>query len=253
MKSLEQMGKPPIQSKQEIVDDKEKMSKKPTSQESYNKTEWHKLKQGGAASAINKGKEMGVPQEKIDQLAQDVIARETENQNYGFIYRFRKNMEIGTEEEVKSAGEQAYRFFIESGDSGSAMSIAEDVYGKDSEEWKLADESNEAKREKTKKKRKKREKEIKDNERELYVSISKNATFADFFNAIDTIKEEEGLSELYLEEKLYDTFNTEIVEEVLAFRDEQASKATTTKILNFFKERGYSQSDVSTFLPIKFE
>jgi len=33
----------------------------------------------------------------------------------------------------------------------------------------------------------------------------------------------------------------------------QVSKAATTKVLDFFKKRGYSQSDVSVFLPIKFK
>ncbi len=233
--------------------DKEETSEKPTSPESYNEAEWAKLKQGGAAFAINKGKEMGVPQEELDRFAQDVIARETEAKNYGLVYRFRKNMGIGTEEEVKAAGEQAYKFFLESGDSGSAMSIAEDVYSRDSDEWRRANEANEAGWKKTEGKRKRKEEEMEDEERELNASISKDATFTDLFNAIDAIEEEEGLGELHFEEELWDNFDAAIVEEVLAFRDMQASKTGITKVLDFFKERGYSQSDVSVFLPIKFK
>ena len=244
------MGGPPEKPEEERVKDKEETPEKPPSPESYNEAEWANLKQGGAAFAINKGKEMGVPQEELDRFAQDVIARETESQNYGLVYRFRKNMGIGTEEEVRAAGEQAYKFFLESGDSGSAMSMAEDVYGRESEEWKRPNEANEAE---WKKKKKRKEEEMEDEERELNASISKDATFADLFNAIDTIEEEEGLGELHFEEELWDNFDATIVEEVLAFRDVQASKAVTIKVLDFFKERGYSQSDVSVFLPIKFK
>jgi len=236
--------------------DKEETPEKPASPESFNEAEWDKLKQGGAAFAINKGKEIGVPQEELDRFAQDVITRETESKNFGFVYRFRKNKGIGTEEEVRAAGKQAYEFFLKSGDPGSAMGIAEEVYGRESEEWKRASEANEAEWKKIEEKRKKEE--IKDKkrelkERELNVSISKDATFADLFSAIDVIEEKEGLDELHFEEELWDNFDGGTVEEVLAFRDVHASKAATTKVLDFFKERGYSQSDVSVFLPIKFK
>lgn len=253
MKLPEQMGGSPEQLKEESIENKEEMSEKPTSPEFYNEAEWEKLKQRGAALAINKGKEMGVPQEELDRFAQNVIARETKSQNYDFVYRFRKNMGIGTEEEMKVAGEQAYKFCLENGDFVSAMSIAEDVYDRDSEEWRRAYEANEAEWKKTEERRKRKEGEMEDEERELNASISKDATFADLFNAIDAIEEEEGLGKFYFEEDLYDNFNPKIMKEVLAFRDAQASKAATTKVLDFFKERGYSQSDVSGYLPIKFK
>jgi len=223
------------------MENKEETPEKPASPENYDKEEWEKLKQRSTVFAIDKGKEMGVPQEELDRFAQDVIACETESQNYGLVYRFRKNMGIGTEEELKAAGEQAYKFFLESGDSGSAMSIAEDIYGKDSDEWRRANEVNEAEWKKT----------MEGEERELNVTISKDATFTDLFNAIDAIKKEE-VSDAF-EEELWDNFDSRIVEEVLAFRDVQANKATTTKIVDFFKERGYSQSDIPALLPIKFK
>lgn len=94
---------------------------------------------------------------------------------------------------------------------------------------------------------------MKDKEQDLKVTISKDATFVDLFNAIDAIEGEKGLDELHFEEELWDNFDSKIVEEVLAFRDEQASRAATTKVLDFFKEHGYPQKDVSVFLPIKFK
>lgn len=256
MKSPEHMGGPPEQPKEEPVKDKEEAPAKPASPESYNEAEWEKLKweklrQGGAVFAINKGKEMGVPKEELDRFAEDIIARETENHHYGLVYSFRKDMGIGTAEEVRAVGEQAYKFFLEGGSFGSAMNIAEDVYGRDSEEWRRANEANEAERKKAEEKRTGGE-EMEDEERELNAIISKDATFVDLFNAIDAIEEEEGLGELHFEDELWDNFDATIMDEVLAFRDE-ASKAATTKVLDFFQERGYSQSDVSIFLPIKFK
>lgn len=228
--SPEQIDGLPEQFEEESVKTEEETSETPASPEAYDEAEWNRLKQGGPAFAINKGREMGVPQEELDRFAQDVIAREIENQNYGVVYRFRKNMGIGTEEEVKATGEQAYRFFLESGHPVSALAMAEDVYGRDSEEWRRVNETKEEEKE--------------DEEQELTATISKDATFADLFNAIDPIEE--------FEEELVD-LDSELAREVFAFRDEQESKASTTKVLDFFEERGYSQDEISIFLPIKFE
>jgi hypothetical protein len=245
MKSREQMGEKPEQPEEKPLENKEETFEKPASPE-YDKDEWGKLKEGNAVVAIDKGRKMGVPQEELDQLAQDYIARETESRNYGIIYRFRKNMGIGTEDEVRAAGEQAYKFFIESGDSGSAMGIAEDVYGKDSNEWRRANEVNEAKWKKT-------IESEEGEEQELNVTISRDATFADLFKAVDAIEEEKGFDKLHFEEDLAENFGPKILKEILDFQNAQADKVATTKVLDFFKKRGYSQSYISAFLPIKFK
>lgn len=252
MKSPEQFGELPEEPKEQPAEDrKEEAAGKPPAQEShYNEAEWNKLKQGGAAFAINKGKEIGVPQEELDRLAEDVIARETEKQNFAFVYRFRKNMGIGTPEEIKAAGAHAYRFLFESGDFGSAAAMAEDVYGRESEEWKRASEASDAEWKKAEKRLKKRESEEKD---KLRVTLSKDSTFADLFSAIEEFESKEGLGALNFEDELHDHFDAATMEEILAFQDAQAGKAASVKVLDFLKERGYSQKDVSAFLPIKFK
>lgn len=202
----------------------EEMAETPASPEVYDEAEWNRLKQGGPAFAINKGKEMGVPQEELDRFAQDVIAREIENQNYGLVYRFRKNMGIGTEEEIRAAGEK----------------------------WDRVNEAHEMELKKVKVEEKRKEEEREDEERELTVTISKDATFADLFKAIDAVEEKEGMGALYFEEELVD-IDSDLAREVFAFRDEQEDKAATTKVLDFFEERGYSQDEISIFLPIRFE
>ena len=235
MKSPEQMGKPTEEPKE-----------RPIPPESYDEAKWIELKRSGLLPfAINQGKKMGVPQEEIDRFAEDFIARETKNKNYDLVYKLRKNMGIGTEEDIRIAGEQLYKFFLKNGQSDSIVDLAEEVYGKDSEEWRHANEMNKAKKEE--------KDENEDEEQELKADIYRDATFADLFEAIDAIEEDVGLGELHFEEELWDNFNSEVAEKILAFRDVQEKEAANTKVLDFFKKYGYSQNDITVFLPIEFK
>lgn len=251
MKSHEQTGESPEQSNEEPIKNKqEEASEKLESPESYDEKKWEELKNTeGAAVAIRKGKKIGVPQEKIDRFAEEIITHKITKQDYNFIYRFRKYNEIGTKEDIETAGKNGYKLLLEIGDYESAVSLAEDFYGKGSNEWKRANEANEKKKDEAKKKRKKKEEKREEEDQRLEVSISKDATFADLFKSIDTIENDEGFEKLHFEEELLRNFNEKIMEEVLSFRD----TATTTKVLDFFKDHGYSQSDISVFLPIKFK
>ena len=245
MKSPEQMGEAPEQSEEKK---EESGIEKP---EKYENPGWEKFKQWGAASAMLEGKKLGVPQEELDNFTREVIARETEKGDYDFIYRFRKNLTIGTEEEIRFTGQQAYQFLFEGEKFASAMDVAEEIYGKESEEWENASQANEAKIEKEEKERMEKKK-TEDPEREIRVSLSKESTFSDLFNAVDAIEEEEGLDKVHFEEELWDNFGPEINDEILSLRENQ-DKASATKLIDFFKERGYSQKDISIFLPIKFK
>ncbi len=161
-------------------------------------------------------------------------------------------MKIGSEEEIRAAGEEAYRFLFDHGCFDSAMAMAEDVYGRDSDEWRRASGENEAVTQKREQKEREKEEKKESGEWDLKVAISKDATFADLFSAIDVMEEGEELDES-LAQELYDNFAEDIADEVLSLRDpDQASKATVIKVIDFFRERGYSQSDVSAYLPIKF-
>lgn len=91
-----------------------------------------------------------------------------------------------------------------------------------------------------------------DNEKELSISIPETASFADLFDAIDAIEEKTGLDELHFEEELWDNFDDSVAETVLSFRDKEKSNAADTNVIDFFKERGYSKDDISTYLPIEF-
>lgn len=221
----------------------------------YFNEEWEKLKllKEREFIAIKKGREIGVPEEEIGKFAQDVVAREIEKNNYGIAYRFIKNSGIGTEEEVGNLGKQAYDFYFNAGDFISAMSIAKEAYGLESMEWKRANNSGKEARNGNMEERKINESDIEsDEEEELEVVISKNATFADLFKVIDDIEKIKGLNKLHFEEELADNFDEDIAEDILEFSDNK-EKAKNTNILDYFEERGYSQDDVSAFLPIRFE
>lgn len=89
-------------------------------------------------------------------------------------------------------------------------------------------------------------------EKEPLATLPKEATFADLFEVMESDEESEELADLF-EQELEDNFGSEILDEVLSFESTQKDKATTTKIIDFFKKRGYSQEDVSVYLPIKFK
>ena len=246
------MGEIPEQPNEESMKDQEKTLEKSTLPEQYDEAAWEKLKlergQGSPAAVINKGKEWGVSQEELERFAQDVIAQWKQSEKLAYLYDFMKNMGIGTAEELRDVGEQAYNFFLDRKDFVSALEIAEKVFGKNSEEWEFVNKAHETEQEKME--------GAEGEEQELNVVISKNATFADLFSAIDEIESETGVADegkLFFDEELLDNFSEELFNEVLSFRDEQADKAKTTKVLDFFKQRGYKQKEVSAFLPIKFK
>ena len=258
MGSMESMGVPPPQQpEEELVKDKDEEAvaeEEPVLPESYNEAEWAQLKQGGEARALEKGRAMGVPQEELDRFAEEVIANAQANYDYFFVYRFRKNMGIGTEKEILDAGKYAYQFFLRGG-SDVAVHLAEELYGRDSDEWNRANEAFEARQKVVDEKRKsvaETSDDVGEEEADVSVPISRNATFADLFAAIEAIEGEKGLDTLHFEEELWDNFDPVLVEEIFSFMTAQKDQAASTKVVDFFKERGYTQRDISAFLPIKF-
>jgi len=91
-------------------------------------------------------------------------------------------------------------------------------------------------------------------EKELLITLSKRASFADLFKAIEAVEEKEGLGKVHFDEELWDNFAEEIAKEVLSFQDDaQKDRAATTKIIDFFEKRGYSQDEICAFLPIEIK
>jgi len=112
---MEKIGSMLKQPKEEPMKDEEALPEEPVSPESYNEAEWERLKndEGMAAWAIMEGRKMGVPQDEIDRFAENVIMKALEGHDYGTAYRFRKNMGIGTREQLRAVAEESYHFYVE--------------------------------------------------------------------------------------------------------------------------------------------
>lgn len=212
----------------------------------YDKEQWDKTKQVGTAWAIKKGKEMGVPQETLSEYFGESISKAIANQDFFLVYRLKKNlglkMEVCTEAEVQTAGEEAYKFYMENKDSPTAMSVAAEIYGTDSDEWKRA---------KALVKQVDTNNEENETEKNVIINIPKNATLADLFATIDEMSTED-FENAHFYDEFVDHFDGEIINEFDDFRFINPVGAAATKVLDFFKERGYDEDDVSAYLPINF-
>lgn len=85
-------------------------------------------------------------------------------------------------------------------------------------------------------------------EGELEITLSRNATFADLFNALDEIEEKEGLGAVHFEEELWDNFDDAVASEVLL----RSKELSNLKVLEYFRDKGYSIKDIEAYLPISF-
>lgn len=92
-------------------------------------------------------------------------------------------------------------------------------------------------------------------ETDYYVTLPKDATMADLFAAIRAFEEEadeEVVDELHFNEELHDNFNPEISHDISDLEDDPEA-AAKTKLVDFFRERGYDLEDIIAYLPIKFK
>jgi len=155
-------------------------------------------------------------------------------------------MKIGEPSERLALAQKAYKGYMEADDYGYAMAIAQDAFGKESEEWKKANAANDAAWKKSAKREKVEDEEPADEP----IIISKNATVADLFEAVDAFEEKTELGALHFEDELHDNFNAKVARLLLDMRD--TPKASKASVVEFFNEQGYSVDDVQAFLPIKF-
>jgi len=214
----------------------------------YDTGAWERLKaEEKPVFAISKARENGVPEEIVQQFGREVVLLKENEDGADAAFRFMKNMNIGEPEERGAMAQKAYDAYMKEGDYGYAMAIAQDAFGKESDEWKRAKDAEDD----ASKNESKRESEVEDEDVEGEpISISKKATLADLFKAIDDIEVQTELGATHFEDELHDNFDKEIVQRLLGLRDTQ--EASTISVINFFKEYGYDVSDIEIFLPVKF-
>jgi hypothetical protein len=157
-------------------------------------------------------------------------------------------MQLGTDEEIRALGIKAFEYALKHGPYYLAKILADEIFGIGSEQ-RIQVENKFSKPE-VDEVYNKRDLESAEEEG-IKVSISRDATFAELFAAIDRIEQKEDLGALHFESELHDNFDDAVADEVLALRD--VPEAASVRVLDFFKERGYSQSDVKSGLPISFQ
>jgi hypothetical protein len=214
----------------------------------YDQRAWERLKrEKKPVFVIDEARKTGVPEDIVQQFGREVAETKEREDGPDVAFHFMHYMKIGEPDERLALAQKAYKGYMDADDYGYAMAIAQDAFGKESEEWKKANAANDA----AWKKSAKSEKSEEDEElAEEPIIISKNATVADLFKAIDAFEEKTELGASHFEDELHDNFNTEVVRRLLEMRDTpEASKITAVK---FFNEQGYSVDDIETFLPIKF-
>lgn len=191
----------------------------------YDKEKFEEIKSDkGPAAAISWARKNGVPEEEVIKFALEVIEKNINEGDLFFVYRFRKSMGIGTSEEIKKAGEEAYELYSLMEDKETAMQIAKDVWGKESKQYQ---EASQIEDEYT---------EI--DEENSVIVLPKSATFEDLFARLDEVETD-------FDEELIDNFGQDIIDEI--------GKNPNANIIDFFAEHEYSQDDIEAYLPIRFE
>ncbi|MCL4404145.1 hypothetical protein M1432_02280 [Patescibacteria group bacterium] len=192
-------------------------------------------------NALKEADALGFTLEERDKLADRIVADEIEQGNPGSVFGLRENLMRaglvdrppgGSADDIEKISEEAYRHNMEERHFESAMVLAEKTHGTASLEYKTAKEAF--------------DKENAEMEETDEIVLTRKATFGDIFGGMIPI----GLEEAFWTE-VHDNFGDEIDKELHKLVDDPA-KASKTDILDFFKKRGYSKSDVEDYLPIKF-
>lgn len=187
----------------------------------------------GGAYAIEGARELGVPEQEIKEYALRVVEADMWD---GYLpsvsIRMAENTGIASREEVEEVVRKTYKQILE--ENPFNVSIAEYLYGRDSEEYQRAKELYKTEKAPS------AETEI--------IPLSSDATFFDLFTFIDP-------SEADLGDVFWNNVNNNFLEEIsgeLRKIFDNPESARQIKVLEFFEERGYTKDDLELFLLIRF-
>lgn len=218
----------------------------------------------GGARYILEARVFKIPEEKIKSYAFRVIeydARAGINPNISF--RMAEHTHVATREEVNAIIQKVYEEIY--AEYPSNIYVAKYLFGEESKEYRraeaLADQEEEERKKQEKAVRKKRtwsirtERKIEGGEtlESKTVILHQDAAFADLFEAIESDRDttEPNLNEIFWSEVYYNV-DEEMQTELQTLHVDDPEKSKATKVLAFFKERGFSQSDVEVYFPIRF-
>ena len=91
-----------------------------------------------APSAIRAAKILGVSHEELTQFAQVAFDREVGTRNIALAYGIMKAADLGTAEECSALGARVYEQHIQNRNPGGAVFIANELWGKESEQFARA-------------------------------------------------------------------------------------------------------------------
>lgn len=207
----------------------------------FDRQKWEAIKNNERADTFQKlkqGKEMGVPQEELEQIVQDEAGHWQRKKNYGFEYWIRKRLDMGSPEELSEIGERSYIAYVAEEDFKPALDIALDIYGPDSSEYKYLAE-------------KLKIKEIA--EKEEYdaplAQIYEHATLASLMTEWEKLKKF-GRPHSDFEIELNANFGTNVLQD---FREiVKAGKTGEITVIEFFARYGESKENIEAILNIEF-
>ena len=111
----------------------------------YDREAWERLKrERKPVFVIDEARKIGVPEDVVQQFGREAAETKEREDGADAAFRFMHYMKIGEPEERTALAKKSYQSYMDEGDYGYAMAIAQDAFGKESEEWKKANAANEA-------------------------------------------------------------------------------------------------------------
>jgi len=101
----------------------------------YDREAWERLKtEKKPVFVIDEARKTGVPEDAIQQFGREVAAAKERRDGPDAAFHFMYYMKIGEPDERLALAQKAYKGYMEADDFGYAMAIAQDAFGKESEE-----------------------------------------------------------------------------------------------------------------------
>jgi len=201
------------------------------------------------ADVVKIARDNGIGEEKIRSYGLKVIDWLIRDDDEETARRFAGNMKIADDSEIDDMKIKIYRELFAKNPSN--LFLAASLYGKDSDEYGRAEKLARAAEGGKKKKAAKRWEMVAGPEKKT-VFFARNANMEDLFASLESADDtdEEPWEDIFWSE-IYDQFGAEVAEEIEMARQERAT-AGKTKIIDFFRGRGYEIDDIEKYLPVKF-
>lgn len=220
-------------------------------------TEWNrwkdvvKSKPQDIPYAIDAGKNLGVPEDELLQMGREGINECEKHQLWGLMHSIMTKANIGSEEERRNAGEHAYNQmmdttkYLSSSNFLGAMRWAEKLWGKDSSQYKNAEDLFQKQSARERKEQK---------ASQLVFRLTKDSTFDEFLEQWAKFIEEGPMGlDIDIEADMRSIFGEEITKKIFAFLNRETEELGKEKIVEFFEKNGFKIKQIEDTMSIKFK